>query len=264
MKPNRLKIKRLQPQGKVFLLGVVVLLGVFFSLNLVYALGVNIPTPESKGNFSGTNVNNSIYWQGHTGTDGSWLTGITYNYNQTTPAQLYCDNNLSKFLNLSGTNANQNININNYNFSTNGTGFFTNLGSILNRITKLWINTIDFSGSINSMFWNTSVEGTTPFWNIYYGNPDGTQVKLNDIGFDSNLNQTNYNVTADKFIGDGSLLTGIVKNNSADIVLYNTTLSGFPQFASIGEAPCSSIKCLGWCVNGSGVNSHTYYNATGC
>ena len=45
----------------------------------VSGLGVNIPKPESSiisgGNYS-INVNNSLYWQGHTGTDGSWLTGI--------------------------------------------------------------------------------------------------------------------------------------------------------------------------------------------
>jgi len=29
-----------------------------------------------------TNINNSIYWQGHTGTDGSWLTGLTNLFDQ--------------------------------------------------------------------------------------------------------------------------------------------------------------------------------------
>ncbi len=40
---------------------------------------IEITTP-SFVNYSLVNVNNSLYWQGRTGTDGSWLTGIsTYN-----------------------------------------------------------------------------------------------------------------------------------------------------------------------------------------
>jgi len=33
-------------------------------------------TTGSSINYSTVNVNNSLYWQGHTGTDGSWLTGL--------------------------------------------------------------------------------------------------------------------------------------------------------------------------------------------
>lgn len=33
-------------------------------------------TTGSSINYSTANVNNSLYWQGHTGTDGSWLTGL--------------------------------------------------------------------------------------------------------------------------------------------------------------------------------------------
>lgn len=49
-------------------------------------------TTQADINYSLVNVNNSLYWQGHTGTDGSWLTGIstfnsTYNnvLNQSCP-----------------------------------------------------------------------------------------------------------------------------------------------------------------------------------
>lgn len=54
------------------------------------------------------NVNNSLYWQGHTGTDGSWLTGIsTYNLTYQNKADYKFSNN---------------------NF--NGTGTFTTTGTL--------------------------------------------------------------------------------------------------------------------------------------
>ncbi|HLC76976.1 MAG TPA: hypothetical protein VJH04_02110 [archaeon] len=51
---------------------------------------------------------------------------------------------LNTFLNLSGTNANQNINVGSYNFTANY-GFFSYLGSLTNRITKLSVQEIDVS-----------------------------------------------------------------------------------------------------------------------
>lgn len=62
-------------------------------LVLVSSLGVNIPIPVSI-NSTLFNVNNSLYWQGHTGTDGSWLTGITggggnSSWNQTWTDKIY-------------------------------------------------------------------------------------------------------------------------------------------------------------------------------
>ena len=67
-----------------------VLIGILFlSIQLVLALpndantriDFTYSTPQSI-NYSLVNVNNSLYWQGHTGTDGSWLTGIS-SYNST-------------------------------------------------------------------------------------------------------------------------------------------------------------------------------------
>ena len=50
---------------------------VFIFLPMVLALSVNIPinTNSVSINCTTTNVNDSLYWQGHTGTDASWLTG---------------------------------------------------------------------------------------------------------------------------------------------------------------------------------------------
>ena len=49
------------------------------------SLGVNVfePPTSSPINYSTVNVNDSLYWQGHTGTDGSWLTGIMNIFDQT-------------------------------------------------------------------------------------------------------------------------------------------------------------------------------------
>jgi hypothetical protein len=69
-----------------------------FSLNLISSEliignrgteGVNFRddtiSSTTSTNYSEVNVNDSIFWQGHTGTDGSWLTGIAYNFNQSLP-----------------------------------------------------------------------------------------------------------------------------------------------------------------------------------
>jgi len=75
----------------------------------------------------------------------------------------------SKNTTLGGTVIDVNLNMGNYNITTTGTGFFGFLGSLVSRITSLFVQNIDFIGNIN-----------------------GTG-----------------NVTASYFIGDGSLLTGI-------------------------------------------------------
>ena len=81
--------------------------------------------------------------------------------------------NGNTYLNLSGTNANQDINISPYNLQTENItanyGFFGWLGSLANRITKLWVGEINATGNI----------------------------------------QTEANVTANYFIGEGSQLTGV-------------------------------------------------------
>ncbi len=74
--------------------------------------------------------------------DGSQLTGIpkaTSSFNSTLTDSLY--------LNLSGTNANQNIHIGSYTFTAN-TGFFSYVGSLVNRITTLFVQEIDVEKSI--------------------------------------------------------------------------------------------------------------------
>lgn len=64
-----------QPSKSYLALGVIFsTLFLIFSLSLVSSLNVNIPVPINYSLIP--TVNNSLFWQGHTGTDGSWLTGI--------------------------------------------------------------------------------------------------------------------------------------------------------------------------------------------
>jgi len=55
----------------------------------------------------------------------------------------------SKNTTLVGTIIDVNLNMGNYNITTTGTGFFGFLGSLVNRITSLFVQNIDFTGNIN-------------------------------------------------------------------------------------------------------------------
>jgi hypothetical protein len=142
----------------------------FFNFVLVSALSVNIPFPPT--NFSLINVNNSLYWQGHTGTDGSWLTGIigesfnaTYNnlLNQNCPAGKVVNGTLANgtFIcttptataNINDTNINvlqiNSTNITALNINVSGYGFFGWLGSLTNRIKRTHVSDININGSLD-------------------------------------------------------------------------------------------------------------------
>lgn len=124
-------------------------------------------------NYSLKAVNNSLYWQGHTGNDGSWLTGIstfnsTYNlwsYNQTTATyNLYnaiwnstynatydtCINNASYLSTYNSTydgKADYQFTTNNF----NGSGNFNTSGYIYvgNGSTNVTISTVADNNSID-------------------------------------------------------------------------------------------------------------------
>ena len=83
------------------------------------------------------------------------------------------------------------------NVTTTNTGFFGWLGSLVSRITGLFVQDIDFSGTISSETGNINISATT-------GNID-----------------TSGNVTSTYFIGNGSLLTGITGGNLGSSI--NTT-----------------------------------------
>ncbi len=93
------------------------------------------------------NINNASFNQ--TLTD-SLYAGASWNYNQTTPANTYADSKVANSLNLSGTNANQNINVSFYNITSSGSGLFGWLGSVVNRVSKLWVVEINATGNIET------------------------------------------------------------------------------------------------------------------
>ncbi len=87
---NNLKKKFFNFKNKKFLLIFIFLFLFFINYNSATTIGTNTirgvilgeTETTATANYSLINVNNSIFWQGHTGTDGSWLTGIS-TYNQT-------------------------------------------------------------------------------------------------------------------------------------------------------------------------------------
>lgn len=70
-----------------------------------------------------------------------------------------------KYLNLSGTNANQNINILGFNFTNTGTGFFTFIGSSAARITTGWFTNVDTTNASVSGFLKLNATGSQANFN---------------------------------------------------------------------------------------------------
>jgi hypothetical protein len=110
------------------------------------------------------------------------------------------------------------------NITVTNTGFISYLGSLLNRITTLFVQDINFNGTLNSVYWNTSSDGETSSWNIYLGGQDGTETPATILDFTDydilevpNINGTGSNATFDYFFGDGSQLTNLP---SPDLSLY--------------------------------------------
>jgi len=106
--------------------------------------------------------------------------GINASFNQTLTDTLYLPN---------GTNLDLGAN----NITTTGTGFFGWLGSLVNRITTLFVRDIDFNGTITGKGLNAS---------------NDTINTLTISASDGNI-VTSGNVTAGYFVGDGSGLTNL-------------------------------------------------------
>ena len=115
----------IKKSGKFFKLMIIIF--ALFLIQFVYAGTVRIVSPTTSQNYSvdvnvnstcNVNINDSIYWQGHTGTDGSWLTGISggnSSFNQT-----FTDNFYVQYI-----GAISNVDLGSYNLNaSNVTGFF--------------------------------------------------------------------------------------------------------------------------------------------
>lgn len=169
----------------------------------VLSLGVNIPIPNSlpSVNNNTLNVNNTLYWQGHTGTDGSWLTGIpTYN--------------------SSYVQKNQDLNLTGYNIYADyfyGNGIFDNP----DNFDGIAVTPSGLSFYTNSV----EIGSITSYGGVYFPDLDL---------------YTNKNITALNFIGSGKYLTNLSTfnttynnkisfNNSNIAYVNNTNIFQLPQ-----------------------------------
>ncbi len=77
------------------------------------------------------------------------------------------------------------------------TGFFNFIGSLTSRVKQMWIEDISFNGTINDVFWNTSLEDDVATYNLFLGGIDGTesQAVIYDLTEFTQLNATGVNAT---------------------------------------------------------------------
>ena len=169
--------------GKIFLiLGVIFFLGLISAASVSKDLHLNIQTTDTSGkvvtgnfdfvfNISTTSdCANVVYSNSTTLTTDSrgiisyYLRNVNLDYKSQyylcyyragslisasqialTPYSFRAEN-----ITLSGVEINQNLNLGNYNVSTTGTGFFGFLGSLVNRISKLFVIDINATGNIKT------------------------------------------------------------------------------------------------------------------
>ena len=147
--------------------------------------------------------------------------------------------------------------------------------------TSSGISTYNSSYYLNSNPFNFLNITTLPSMN--YTNLALTNQSNN---FNGGINASNFTTSGftinNKINGTGNITTtqygffgwlGSLTNYIGNMFVTNATITNLnvtnitmqtPQFVSIGNLPCYPLKCLSWCVNGSGTNTHTYYNGTSC
>lgn len=106
-------------------------------------------------------VNTSLYWGPYLYSDYNMPTINSFAYNQTAPAISYCDDT---FLNLSGTNANQNLNVAPWNITASSLnvpfgGSFTSYSSVGNPVQMLKVDASNdlIFGQSNYNLWKIGV-----------------------------------------------------------------------------------------------------------
>lgn len=235
-------------KGITLLFAMIVMLSTFASAKLNFAYGevnegfINIPTTSASVNYTVVNTNSSLFWRNlGIPTD---ISGSQFWYNMTIPSQAYTDTKVLLFLNLSGTNANANLNISPFNLTASYFQSDNKIGIVkqdriledvnLVSLTKTYCN-LTYAGGIvvnstcgssevvdltspifNSTYHNTSIQWNNNF-SILYGS-------YNNVSYLSTANSTldnlfNQNTTW------WSLFIGSL-NNDSYLSTANTTLNG--------------------------------------
>ena len=186
--------------------------------------GITIIT---NANLSTANVNNSLYWQGHTGTDGSWLTGIS-NWIKTT--------NIAGSVTLHPDNLSQNVGV-----GTNNSAYDLEVRNLDGDNTALGIssgtgnsNASLFFREADAVRYRIFYDGRTSLFNLYSFAIDKIVLSFDTTGkaeFSQNVNVVG-NLTAPNIClsnGTGCSLGNPfnqVLNKTSDVTFENITVTG--------------------------------------
>jgi len=220
-----------------------VLIGILFlSIQLVLALpndantriDFTYSTPQSI-NYSLVNVNNSLYWQGHTGTDGSWLTGIS-SYNSTYNAKAGIGNCTGKVVQNITSSGVQCVSI--YNSTYNAKAGIGNCtGKVVQNITSSGVQCVSIS----------SGGGGNPFDQSLNTTDDVTFNKVSSGTFHSDGWGTGYPLISDGF---SNAIT------STNLAFDGATLSvsgGFYAGGQTGISDCYDSSLGGQVCSAGGI-----------
>lgn len=221
----------------------IIFLSLSFSLTVAekFSYGITEELPINYSNIIiNETANNSHYWQGLVPSD---LDGF--------------------YLAIEGSNANQNIDVSPYNFSTDGTirsnvlransglfsadgntGIISQGGGIFNGFTAGTNIDANFFELVNVGAIDIQNTGSITFtpsgdiYNLYQIQSSGGNT-LDMSGstwtLDADLNMSENNLTADYFIGDGSYLTGVASGvNGTAIAVTGIELDGKLEFTPSG------------------------------
>ena len=187
--------------------------------------GITIIT---NANLSTANVNNSLYWQGHTGTDGSWLTGIS-NWIKTT--------NIAGSVTLHPDNLSQNVGV-----GTNNSAYDLEVRNLDGDNTALGIssgtgnsNASLFFREADTVRYKIFYDGRTSLFNLYSFAIDKILLSFDTTGkaeFSQNVNIVG-NLTAPNIcLSNG---TGCGSINPFDQVLNKTSNVKFNDINATGN-----------------------------
>jgi hypothetical protein len=185
------------------------------------------------------------------GAGKTYLSNFTNNLNflnQTTADLIY--------LNLSGTNANQNINISPYNITV-GTLFADFLGSLTNRIREVWVTNINSNGNVSFTGTNFEINSTQTTVNGNFTSTgefettclhceDGDSYFHGEGIFAGNVTAPNIEVMESLIVHGNSTCTGTANTCGDALFIGNPFLCGWTIYT--GQRGCRWQWSTGTCV----------------